>query len=362
MSRPSRVRVSGQALRHNLAVARRYSPGSRLMAVVKADAYGHGLEWAAGILEGAGADAFGVACIEEGVRLREAGVRSPVFILEGFFREDELKAAEVLDLGLVLHSPEQVAGVLDRAGTGGPLGCFLKVDTGMHRLGVGPGEAAGYAERLRRASGVEWWGLFSHMARADTPEDPYNARQVSCMRELGAETGEACPLSLANSAALLELPEARLDWVRPGIMLYGASPFPDRDGSALGLEPVLRLDSEVIAVRTLQAGDWLGYGTAFQADRALRVGVVPVGYGDGYPRHLTTGTPVRVAGSLTRTLGRVCMDMLFVDLDPIPEAGEGAPVELIGPGVQAEELARRAETIPYEVLCGLRNRLRRVAR
>lgn len=362
MGRPSRIRLSAAALEHNLGVVRRHAPGSQVMAVVKADAYGHGLEWAAAVLEAAGADALGVACIEEGVRLREAGVAAPVFILEGFFRDDELQAAEALDLGLVLHRKDQVAQVLGREAAGHPLHCFLKVDTGMHRLGLTPTEAAEWAPRLAHAEGVRWAGLMSHMARADTPQDPYNQGQIETLTGLGRSLPGPPPLSLANSAALLELPSARLDWVRPGLMLYGASPFADRDGAELGLEPVLRLESEIITVRQLAAGDWIGYGTGFQAERPMRVGVVPLGYGDGYPRHLGTGTPVQVAGHPSRTLGRVCMDMVFVDLEPVPEAEEGSPVELVGPAVPAEALARGAGTIPYEILCGLRNRLRRVVR
>ncbi|HKJ71634.1 MAG TPA: alanine racemase [Gammaproteobacteria bacterium] len=360
MARPTRIRLSASALTHNLGVVRARAPEARVMAVVKADAYGHGLEWAAGVLEGA--DAFGVACIEEGVRLRERGIRTPVFILEGFFRDDELQAAESLDLGLVLHRRQQVERVLAREEGSRPLTCFLKVDTGMHRLGLEPADAAELAPRLADAPGVRFAGLMSHMARADDPGDPYNRRQIDALTALGRELPGPPALSLANSAALMDLPEARLDWVRPGLMLYGASPFSDRTGADLGLEPVLRLESEVITVRRLEPGDWIGYGTGFQADRPMRVGVVPLGYGDGYPRHLETGTPVRVAGKASRTLGRVCMDMVFVDLEAVPEAGEGSAVALLGPEVPAETLAAAAGTIPYEILCGLRNRLRRVAR
>ncbi|HKL77930.1 MAG TPA: alanine racemase [Gammaproteobacteria bacterium] len=358
--RPTRILLSSRALRHNLAVARDHAGGARIMAVVKADGYGHGLEWVAGVLEEAGSEAFGVASIEEGVRLRDAGIRVPIFIFQGFFREDELRAAEALDLGLVLHRADQVRAVVRRPADAFPLSCFLKVDSGMHRLGVAPEAAPALARELAAAPQVRWYGLFSHMARADTPDDPYNGQQVAALNDVRDGLPAGTGRSLANSAALLALPGARMEWVRPGLMLYGASPFPEREGEAVGLQPVLRLESELIAVQTLAPGDWLGYGAAFQADRHTRVGVVPVGYGDGYPRHLGTGTPIRVNGVATRTLGRVCMDMLFVDLEPVPEAAEGAPVELMGPGVPAERLAGWAGTIPYEILCGLRSRIHRV--
>ena len=362
MGRPSRISLSADALEHNLGVVRGHAPQSRIMAVVKADAYGHGLEWVAGILESAGVDAFGVACIEEGVRLREAGLRAPVFILEGFFQDDELSTAEALDLGLVVHRSDQVERILSRRGGEQPLGCFLKVDTGMHRLGLDPQAAAEWAPRLAADPGVRWEGLLSHMARADAPDDPYNRDQIGALTSTAASLPHWPALSLANSAALMEIPEARLDWVRPGLMLYGASPFPQRDGTDLGLEPVLTLESEIMAVRQLAPGDWIGYGTGFQAESAMRVGVVPLGYGDGYPRHLETGTPVRVAGRRSRTVGRVCMDMLFVDLEPVPEAVEGSAVELLGPEIPVEVLARRAGTIPYEILCGLQPRIERLTR
>lgn len=360
MARPTWLRLSSRALTNNLAKVRSVAPESRVMAVIKAEAYGHGLLWAGKALEQAGVDALGVACTEEGRRLREAGVSATVFVLEGFFRAEDLQEAEELDLGLVLHNHEQVASVVDRDPGRPVLSCFLKVDTGMHRLGVDPGEAEELARALAGDSRVRWCGLMSHLARGDSPEDPYNAGQLRSLVRLADRLPERPPLSLANSAGAIALPDSRLDWIRPGLMLYGVSPFPEGTGADLDLEPVLRLESEIVAVRELGPGDWLGYGAGFQAERAMRVGVVPVGYGDGYPRSLATGTPVRVMGEPARLLGRVCMDMLFVDLDRVPGAGEGSPVELVGPSVPAEELAREAGTIPYEILCGLRDRIRRL--
>lgn len=360
MGRPTWLRLSPEALRNNLAAVRYFAPEARVMAVVKAEAYGHGLSWAGRVLEAAGVDALGVACTEEGRRLREAGVRIPVFVLEGFFREEDLWEAEELELGLVLHRRDQVAAVLGRGPQRPVLPCFLKVDTGMHRLGVDLGNAAELAPALAGDGRVQWCGLLSHLARGDDPEDPYNEHQLALLRRLADDLDDDPPLSLANSAGIMALPGTRLDWVRPGLMLYGVSPFPGRTGAELGLQPVLALESEVVAVRELAAGDWLGYGTGYRAEHPLRVGVVPLGYGDGYTRALATGTPVRVAGEPSRILGRVCMDMLFVDLDGLTGAGEGSVVELVGPGVPAETLAHAAETIPYEILCGLRDRVRPV--
>lgn len=356
MARPTRIHRDPDALRHNLAVARRHAPHSRLMAVVKAEAYGHGLVWAGAILEAAGVDALGVACPEEGLALREAGVGCPVYVLEGFFEPGEIETAAERGLGLVLHRADQVTAVLERPAHAAPLDCFLKVDSGMHRLGFPPAEAAGLAARLREHSAVRWQGLLSHLARADEPLDPYNGHQRAVLGELRSELGGSVPLSLANSGAVLAQPDAHWDWVRPGLMLYGASPFADRGAAELDLWPVMRVTSRVEAVRDLAPGDWIGYGRGFQAEVAMRVGVVPIGYGDGYPRHLPTGAPVAVAGTVTRLLGQVCMDMIFVDLTPVPAAEPGAKVELLGPAVPVEGLAEAAGTIPYEVLCNLHRR------
>lgn len=356
MARPTRIHRDPDALRHNLAVARRHAPHSRIMAVVKAEAYGHGLVWAGRILEAEGADALGVACPEEGLALRTAGVVCPVYVLEGFFEPGDVEEAAQRGLGLVLHRRDQVEAVLGRSGEAAPLDSFLKVDSGMHRLGVGAAEAAELAPRLARHGAVRWQGLLSHLARADEPGDAYNAEQRAVLEELRERVGGETPLSLANSGAVLGQPAAHFDWVRPGLMLYGASPFGEGQGADLGLSPVKRVTSTIDTVRELAPGDWIGYGQGFRAEAPMRVGVVPIGYGDGYSRHLPTGAPVAVAGRRSRLLGRVCMDMVFVDLEPAPEAGPGTPVELLGPSVPVEDLARAAGTIPYELLCNLRER------
>jgi alanine racemase len=356
LARPTRIHCDPQALRHNLAVVRSHAPRSRVMGVVKAEAYGHGLTWAGAVLADAGVDALGVACLEEAQRLRQAGVTCPVFLLAGTFEPEEVEQAAAEGLGLVLHREEQVAAVRQRPGHARPLPCFLKVDSGMHRLGFSPTEAAEMVPTLRDHPAVQWHGVLSHLARADDPGDPYNAEQRAVLEDLRRRTGPELPLSLANSGAVLAQPEAHWDWVRPGLMLYGASPFPASRGRDLGLRPVMRVTSRVEAVRQLAAGEWLGYGRGFCADREMRVGVVPMGYGDGYSRHLPTGTPAVVEGESTRLLGRVCMDLLFVDLDAVPQAGVGSPVELVGPSVPIEDLADRAGTIPYELLCNLRGR------
>jgi alanine racemase len=359
VARPTRIHRDPEALRHNLAVARWHAPHSRVMAVVKAEAYGHGLVWAGRILEAEGVDALGVACLEEGLALREAGIHCPVYVLEGFFEPGEVAEAAARELGLVLHRREQVEEVLARSAGDPPLDCFLKVDSGMHRLGFDRDAVPDLVDRLQRHDGVRWQGLLSHLARADEPADPYNAGQRAVLEDLRHELGADLPLSLANSGAVLAQPAAHFDWVRPGLMLYGASPFAQWSAQELGLRPVKRVTSRVETVRELAAGDWIGYGQGFRAEAAMRVGVVPIGYGDGYSRHLPTGTAVMVAGRSSRLLGRVCMDMIFVDLTPAPDVGGGAEVELLGPSVPAETLAQAAGTIPYELLCNLRGRSER---
>jgi alanine racemase len=351
--RPLFATIDTAALKHNLGVARRRAPRSRVLAVIKANAYGHGLMRAAAALSGA--DGFALLELEEAVRLREAGFGQRIVLLEGFFDPDELPVLLRHRLGTVVHSMDQVAALEGLPG-GAQLDVLLKVNTGMNRLGIAPSEYPQALERLQRNPGVGSITLATHFADAD------DARGVGWQLErLQRLPGfGSLPCSLANSAAILRYPETHCDWVRPGIMLYGCSPFPESTGAEEGLKPAMTLETSIIAVQELKAGDAVGYGGAFRAERRMRVGVIACGYADGYPRHAPTGTPVSVAGRMTRTLGRVSMDMLCADLTELPEAGTGARVVLWGDGVPVERVAEAAGTVGYQLLCGLAPRVRTV--
>ncbi len=352
--RPARALIDLQALRHNYQLARDVS-GARALAVVKADGYGHGAVRCAQALAEQ-ADGFAVACIEEALQLRDAGIGAPILLLEGFFEADELPLIEQYGLWCVVHSLWQLDAI-ERSTVTTPLQVWLKLDSGMHRVGLHP---ADYQEAYRRllASGkVAKIVLMSHFARADELDCPRSAEQLAVFEQ--ARQGLAAEVSLRNSPAVLGWPELfpqqrPSDWVRPGIMLYGATPFEQAQATAARLQPVMTLESKIIAVRDLPAGEPVGYGARFVSERPTRVGVVAMGYADGYPRHAPTGTPVAVDGQLTRLIGRVSMDMLTVDLSDLPGAGLGSRVEFWGKQVLASDVAARAETIPYQLFCNLR--------
>jgi alanine racemase len=349
MSRPIQARIDLHALEHNLRVARR-ATGARIMAVIKAEGYGHGLMRVAKAL--AAADGFALLDLRDALRLREAGFRQKILLLEGAFDAEDMALAAGHELACVVHSDWQLA-LLDACPRRGALDVWLKVNTGMNRLGFAPQRAGQVMEVLRRHSAVREITLMTHFANAD------EARGIAEPLALfnGIAANHRCARSLANSAALLRYPEAHGDWVRPGIMLYGASPFVDTSAQQLGLKPVMTLTSRIIAVQELRAGDEVGYGALFRADRAMRIGIVACGYADGYPRSAPTGTPVLVDGQRTRTLGRVSMDMLFVDLADLPRSGVGGQVVLWGEGMPVEEVARAAGTISYELTCALTARV-----
>lgn len=355
MPRPTRIVIDHQALRHNLSRVRRTAPGSPIMAVVKADAYGHGLVRVARTLADAGADGFGVASPEEALALRRAGVSAPITLLEGHFDASDLEPAAALDLSLVIHHETQLAS-LERLRPARPLRVWIKVDTGMHRLGFPPSDLAGLGPRVQACTGIAAPpGLASHLACADQPGNVDTKRQIACFRALSrAWPG---PLSLANSAAVLAWRAARIGWLRPGIMLYGVSPFVSGSGTDLGLRPVMRFCSRLIAVRRCAAGDRIGYGGTWTCPEPMRVGVAAAGYGDGYPRHAPSGTPVLVNGRRAALLGRVSMDMISLDLRGQPDARVGDPVVLWGDGLPVEEVAAAAGTIGYELLCRIARRV-----
>jgi alanine racemase len=352
LTRPIRATVDLSALRGNFAIARQHAGDARLWAVIKANAYGHGLMRAARALDGH-ADGFALLDVGDAVALREAGFRQPLLMLEGFFEADELPLFAEHGLTPVVHDLEQIemlTGVVLPA----RLPAYLKVNTGMNRLGLSAEEFHPALTALMTLPSIGPVTLMTHFADADLERGI--AWQLSRFEE--ATQGCDNAVSLANSAALLRFPQARRGWARPGIMLYGSSPFP-QDGSAesLGLRPVMTLSSEIIALHDLQPGDRVGYGGLFSAEAPMRIGVVACGYADGYPRHAPTGTPVLVEGRRTRTLGRVSMDMLMVDLEGLPEAGIGSPVVLWGEGLPVDDVATAAGTVSYELLCALAQRV-----
>jgi alanine racemase len=361
MPRPARALIDLDALRHNLACVRAHAPGARVLAVVKANAYGHGAVPVARALLAAGADALGVACTEEALELRESAIRAPILLMEGPFTPDEVALADREGLSLVVHDRAQLEWIL-AARPAAPFACWLKVDTGMHRVGFDPAELPAVHAALAAAPQVGELVLMSHFARADEPAHGFTRSQLERFGALHRALPAAAPptLSLANSAAVLAWPESHGDWVRPGIMLYGATPLGDAHPSAARLRPVMSLTSALIAVRELAAGEAVGYGGRFVCAGPTRVGVVALGYADGYPRHAPDGTPVRVAGRPSRIAGRVSMDMLTVDLSDCPGARVGDPVELWGAAVSANAVAEAAGTIAYQLFTGVSPRVPRV--
>jgi alanine racemase len=356
MSRPTRARIDLDALRHNLRHAKALAGTARVVAVVKANAYGHGVVPVARALVGQ-ADAFGVACVEEAAELRESGISDPILLLEGVFAPDEIRLVDRLGLSMVVHCREQLEWVR-AARPARPLDCWLKLDSGMHRLGLTPEALVPAYRALTELPQVGEVVLMTHLARADEPDQPYTSHQLALF---GAVCGGLkAQRSLASSAGLLAWPDAVGDWVRPGIMLYGATPLGDGHPSAARLRPVMTLESALIAVRDLAPGESIGYGGRFVCARPTRVGVVAAGYADGYPRHARDGTPAAVNGHLTRIIGRVSMDMLTVDLTEVPQARLGDPVELWGARVSANAVAAAADTISYQLFTGVTSRVPRV--
>lgn len=348
--RPIQARISIGAMAHNLRVARTHAGDAHVFAVVKANAYGHGLSRARRAL--AAADGFAVLTLEEAANLRLMGVEQPILLLEGMFGADEIATCAELDLWPVLHHAGQLDWLAQQP-PARPIRVFLKFDSGMHRLGFPLADHATVVARVKSLPGVAAVTLMTHFAQADEAAG-VDWQLQPFLRELG---GHGLPWSSANSAALLRHPASCGAWVRPGIMLYGASPFADVPAETLGLRPAMTLQSEIISVQTVQPGEGVGYGQLFRAERTMRVGVVACGYADGYPRHAPTGTPVRVDGRSSQTLGRVSMDMLCVDLSECPDAGVGTPAVLWGDGVPVDAVAAAAGTSSYELLCALAARV-----
>jgi alanine racemase len=359
MPRPLQATIHTAALRHNLALARQVAPDAQVWAVVKANAYGHGIER---VFEGLrGADGFALLDLTEAERVRALGWRGPILLLEGAFEARDLELCSRLHLWHTVHCDAQI-DMLALHKTNEPHRVFLKMNSGMNRLGFAPQRFRSVWTRMNALPQVDEISLMTHFSDADGPKGI--AEQMALFEEATRDLpGER---SVSNSAATLRHAQdaaVKADWIRPGIALYGSSPdFPEHSAADWGLMPAMSLNAQIIAVQHLQAGDSVGYGSSFVAEQAMRIGVVACGYADGYPRICPTGTPVLVNGERGRTVGRVSMDMLTVDLSPFPEAGVGSTVTLWGRSTQGtvlgiDEVAQAAGTVGYELMCGLAPRV-----
>ncbi len=353
MSRRPVAQINLAALSHNLQRVQQLAPASKVLAVLKANAYGHGLVKVAQALTDA--DAFAVARIDEALALRTAGIVKPIVLLEGFYEAAELPVLLANNLQTVVHNELQLTA-LEQAKLDGQLKIWLKIDTGMHRLGIAPDQFAEFYRRLWQCPAVQpGIRLMSHFCCADMPGSAKTAEQLTLFQQLCIDKAEQ--QSLANSAAIIGVPQSHGDWVRPGLMLHGISPLPNQYGQQHQLLPVMRLSSRLIAMRQVHAGETVGYGGNWQAEVATWIGVVAIGYGDGYPRHAVNGTPVWLAGREVELVGRVSMDMITVDLGADPTERVGAEAVLWGPELAIERVARCAATIPYELLCNITPRV-----
>ncbi|KMY86844.1 Alanine racemase catabolic [Candidatus Paraburkholderia calva] len=351
MPRPLSATIHTAALANNLAVARKFAPKSRIWAVVKANAYGHGLARAFPGLRAT--DGFGLLDLEEAAKLRELGWAGPILLLEGFFRPTDIDVIDRYSLTTAVHCDEQLR-MLEMARLSKPVNIQLKMNSGMNRLGYTPEKFRVAWERARAVQGVGQITLMTHFPDADGPCGI--AHQLEAF-ERGTE-GIAGACSLSNSAAVLWHPDAHFDWVRPGIILYGASPSgKTADIADIGLKSAMTLASEIIAVQTVETGQSIGYGSTYVAAKPTKIGVVACGYADGYPRVASEGTPVIVEGVRTQLVGRVSMDMLTVDLTPCPGAGIGSRIELWGANLAIDEVASSCGTIGYELMCAIAQRV-----
>jgi alanine racemase len=349
--------VDAGALRHNLAAVRRLAPASRILAVIKANAYGHGMVDVARAL--AGADGLGVARIIEGTLLRTAGVRSTVVLLEGVFSSQELQQAAADEFELVVHEFKQIE-LLEQAATSHRFTVWLKLNTGMNRLGFTAQEFPDAWQRLQACPRVAQLRLMTHLSGAEEPGGDSARGQIERFHSLTQNI--QAERSIANSAGILGWASARTDWVRPGLMLYGISPFPGQDGTQIGLQPAMTLATQLIAVRRVARGEGVGYNAIWKAPRDSMIGIAAVGYGDGYARNVRSGAKVLVNGHEAHVAGRVSMDMTAIDVTGIATARVGDPVVMWGPGVPAESVAPFADTIAYELVCGITQRVTRVWR
>ena len=351
------VDIHRTALRHNLQRVRQLAQDHPVMVMLKANAYGHGLLQTAETL--ASADAFGVARLHEAISLRQAGFTQRIVLLEGFFEASELALLAEWQLESVLHQQWQLDALVNQP-LSQPIRVWIKVDTGMHRLGFAPEQLPAVMAQLQACSSVQpQLQLMSHFACADDLQSSMTAQQLDCFHRVQHYFQQQCPtgeLSLANSAGIVAHPHSHLGWVRPGIMLYGANPLQQGSAATHHLQVTMTLRSKIIAVRDLPAHEPIGYGGTWQSAVATRLAVVAMGYGDGYPRHAPSGTPVFIRGQRYPLVGRVSMDMLMVHIGEA-EIAVGDEVELWGPHVSVDEIAQAAGTISYELFCGLTKRV-----
>jgi len=350
VSRPAQATISLSAIRDNYATAKRAAPKSKVYAIVKANGYGHGVERVQRALPMA--DGFGLVELDAAVQIRERGFKGTILLLEGFFEASELPFITAADLAIVVHNEEQLR-MLETARPTKLLDIFLKINTGMNRLGFTSDAGRLALERLQKSGAAKSITLMTHFATSDWERGIDEAMA----RFDKATEGIALPKSLANSAAIFAHPKSHADIVRLGICLYGATPFEERTARSLGLKPAMTLASTLIAIQDLQPGATIGYGATYKAERAMRVGVVACGYADGYPRHAPSGTPILVNGVRVKTAGRVSMDMITVDLTDVPDARVGSAVVLWGEGLPIDDVATSAGTVGYELMCALAPRV-----
>lgn len=356
VTRPTHLHIDATALLHNVARVKQCAPQKKIIAMIKANAYGCGVPSVLKVLDGH-VDAFGVACLEEAMTLRRLGSRADCVLFQGVFSADELHQVAHYHLQTVIHQQRQLEWLLNTP-LASKIKVWVKVNTGMHRLGFDPTEVYDIINALMACPWVDPdIGLMTHMACADEPLKPSNQAQLDCFNALRLPSVQLTR-SIANSAAIMALPQMHADVVRPGIMLYGISPFPHQVGSELGLVPVMRFVSQVSTIHHYPAGAHIGYGGTWASDQPTIIGVVPVGYGDGYPRHIKPDTPAWVNGLIVPIVGRISMDMLTINLTDCPKVKEGDTVELWGQHIPVETIADSAGTSPYELICQISPRVR----
>jgi len=352
--KPTIAHIDLAAVQHNCRVVKNKAPNSKILAMVKSNAYGHGVLPIAKALS-SHADAFGIAWLDEAIKLIENGIDKPMLLLKGFLTKDELQLISELQLSTVVHNLHQIE-LIEKTSLKNPIQIWLKVDTGLHRLGLQPQELESvYQKLLNNPKIIKPLFLITHLANADNVNDPKNADQIALFNNITKNL--PVMKSIANSATLCASSSAQSDWVRSGILLYGASPYQSKTGAELGLKPVMTLVSQLLSIQHLKKGESVGYGSTWECPENMPVGIVNLGYGDGYPRHAKSGTPVLINNCRSTILGRVSMDMLAIDLRPCQHAQIGDTVTLWGKGLPIEEVAKFADTIPYELFCRLTQRV-----